>query len=204
MLLWQTLLLTAASYVLGSVPFSYLVARACGVDLRKVGSGNIGGANVWRSCGFGPFLAAVTLDVAKGAAMPLVAMYVLGITNPLSIILIGAGAILGHTFSIFMRFKGGKAVATSGGVLLAIFPQAVLCGLVAWIAAFAVTRISSVASLSAAATAGIVAAVMVALGQVPLAYAAFTWTAVALVLVLHRENIQRLMAGTENRFQRLR
>ena len=199
----ETLLLMAASYLLGSVPFSYLVARAWGVDLRKVGSGNIGGANVWRSCGFGPFLLAVLLDIAKGAALPLLAIHILGLSNPVAVILIGAAAILGHTFSVFMGFKGGKAVATSGGVLLAIFPLAVLFGLIAWAAAFAITRISSVGSLCAAAVAVIVAAVMGALGQVPLTYALFTCAAAALVFFLHRENIQRLLAGKENRFQKL-
>lgn len=192
-----------ASYLLGSVPFSYLVARACGVDLRTVGSGNIGGANVWRSCGFGPFLAAVLLDIAKGAAVPLLAIYTFHLPE-FAVIVIGLAAILGHTFSIFMKFKGGKAVATSGGVLLAIFPLVVLFSLIAWILAFTVTRISSVGSLTAAIIASLVAAVMLAMGQVPVAYATFTWIAAALVIVLHRENIQRLLAGTENRFQRLR
>ncbi len=120
----QTILLAVASYLLGSIPFSYLVARARGVDLRKVGSGNIGGANVWRTCGFGPFLVAVLLDIAKGTAMPLVAGYGLGL-NEWSVVLIGLAAILGHTRSIFMGFQGGKAVATSGGVLLATAPLVV-------------------------------------------------------------------------------
>lgn len=199
----QTSLLIVVSYLLGSVPFSYLVARACGVDLRTVGSGNIGGANVWRSCGFGPFLVAVLLDIAKGAIVPTLAIYTFHLPE-LAVIATGLAAILGHTFSIFMKFKGGKAVATSGGVLLAVFPQVVLFSLIAWVIAFAVTRISSVGSLTAALVACLVAAVMLAMGQVPLTYAAFTWIASALVIVLHRENIQRLLAGTENRFQRLR
>jgi acyl phosphate:glycerol-3-phosphate acyltransferase len=198
----QTVLLALGSYLIGSVPFSYLVARACGVDLRKVGSGNIGGANVWRSCGFGPFLIAVLLDIAKGAAMPLVAIYGFGLSD-LAVLLVGIGAVLGHTFSVFMRFKGGKAVATSGGVLLAVFPLVMLVGLVAWVVAFGITRISSVGSLSAAAVAMAFAAAMLALGQVPLAYATFTWLAAALIFFLHRENIQRLMQGKENRFQKL-
>lgn len=198
----QTILLTIASYLLGSVPFSYLVARACGVDLRTVGSGNIGGANVWRSCGFGPFLVAVLLDIAKGAALPLVAIHWFGL-NDLAVLLIGAAAILGHTFSIFMRFKGGKAVATSGGVLLAVFPLVVLVCLITWVIAFGITRMSSVGSLMAAVVAVAFAAIMLLLGQVPLAYAVFTCLAATLIIVLHRQNIQRLMQGKENRFQKL-
>lgn len=197
------LTLIVASYLLGSVPFSYLVARARGVDLRKVGSGNIGGANVWRSCGFRPFLVATTLDVLKGAALPLVAIYALSLP-PVTVILIGLTAVLGHTFSLFMGFKGGKAVATSGGVLLAIFPLGTLIGIVAWICAFALTRISSVGSLTAASVVMITALVMLALGRLDLAYVFFTCTAAVLIVYLHRENIQRLRAGTENRFQKLR
>jgi len=198
----QILLLTLASYLLGSVPFSYLVARAWGVDLRTVGSGNIGGANVWRSCGFGPFLLAVTLDIAKGAALPLLAIHWLGLSE-LAVILIGTAAILGHTFSIFMRFKGGKAVATSGGVLLAVFPLVVLVSALAWAIAFGVSRISSVGSLTAAAVAMAFAAAMLALGRLPITYGVFTWLAAALIIVLHRQNIQRLLQGKENRFQKL-
>ncbi len=198
----QTILLIIASYLLGSVPFSYLVARACGVDLRTVGSGNIGGANVWRSCGFGPFLVAVLLDIAKGAALPLVAIHWLGLSD-VAVLVIGAAAILGHTFSIFMRFKGGKAVATSGGVLLAVFPLVVLVCLITWVIAFGITRMSSVGSLMAAVVAVAFAGIMLLLGQVPLAYAVFTCLAALLIIVLHRQNIQRLIQGKENRFQKL-
>ncbi|MCG8349076.1 MAG: glycerol-3-phosphate 1-O-acyltransferase PlsY [Chloroflexales bacterium] len=196
-------LIIVASYLLGSIPFSYLVARARGVDLRKVGSGNIGGANVWRSCGFGAFLVAVALDILKGAALPLVVIYILSLP-PLVVILTGLAAVLGHTFSIFMGFKGGKAVATSGGVLLAVFPLGTLVGVIAWICAFALTRISSVGSLTAAGVVVPFALVMLVMGRLDLAYALFTCAVGILILYLHRANIQRLRAGTENRFQRLR
>jgi glycerol-3-phosphate acyltransferase PlsY len=198
----QTILLAIASYLLGSIPFSYLVARARGVDLRKVGSGNIGGANVWRNCGFGPFLVAVLLDIAKGTAMPLVAGYGLGL-NEWSVVLIGLAAILGHTRSIFMGFQGGKAVATSGGVLLATVPLVVGIALLGWVLAFLASRMASLASLVAALVAAVTAAVLLTLGQTAPAYAAFTWMAAALVFWLHRSNIERIMAGTERRFQKL-
>src|SRR5215207_912219 len=128
------LLLVAAllvgAYLSGSIPFSYLVARAKGVDLQKVGSGNIGGANVWRACGFGPFLVAAACDILKGMLPTLAALRLLP-GDPGAVILVGIAAILGHTFSLFLRFKGGKAVATSSGVLLAIFPLLIPIGLVA-------------------------------------------------------------------------
>jgi glycerol-3-phosphate acyltransferase PlsY len=193
--------LCALAYLAGSVPFSYLVARACGVDLRTVG--NIGGANVWRSCGFGPFVAAAALDLLKGMLPTLAALWLLA-GQPAAIVLVGLAAILGHTFPLFLNFRGGKAVATSGGVLLALFPLLMLLGVAAWALAFLITRISSVGSLTAAAVEIIAGTVFFLLGQLPLAYALFIWVIALFVVYLHRENIQRLLAGTENRFTRLR
>ena len=207
-----TAVLMALAYLFGSVPFSYLVARANGVDLRKVGSGNIGGANVWRSCGFGPFLLAAAGDILKGMLPPLAALNV-GAWAPLvglqidrlppgAVILVGVAAVLGHTFSLFLHFRGGKAVATSGGVLLAIFPLLILLGLFAWVIAFLITRISSVGSLTAAVVEMVAGTVLYLFGYLPLAYAIFIWGVVVFIIYLHRQNIQRLIAGTENRFSR--
>lgn len=189
-------------YLVGSIPFSFLVARLHGVDLRTVGSGNIGGANVWRTCGFGAFIVAVIGDVVKGALPALAALYLVQLPE-WGVILVGVAAILGHTFSIYLRFRGGKAVATSGGVLLAIVPVLIPIGIAAWLIAFLITRISSVASLTAAVVVLISATLVFVQGGLPLAYAAFVWVAVALIIYLHRTNIQRLIAGTENRFSRL-
>jgi glycerol-3-phosphate acyltransferase PlsY len=200
------LLLTAAlivaAYLVGSIPFSYLVARARGVDLRKVGSGNIGGANVWRSSGFGPFVVAALLDMSKGLLPALVAQRLLP-SLPFAVVAVGAAAIVGHSFPIYLGFKGGKAVATSAGVLIAIFPLAAAVGLAAWIVMFAITRMSSVGSLSAAAVVLVLGTVFYALGRLPLAYALFIWLIGGFVVYLHRANIQRLRAGTENRFGKL-
>ncbi|HEU4322835.1 MAG TPA: glycerol-3-phosphate 1-O-acyltransferase PlsY [Roseiflexaceae bacterium] len=197
----RTIALMAIAYLAGSIPFSFLVAKAWGVDLRTVGSGNIGGANVWRSCGFGAFLLAVAGDLGKGLLPTLAALHLAGL-RPVEVILVGLCSILGHTFPVFLNFRGGKAVATSGGVLLAVAPLLMLIGLVAWALAFAVVRISSVGSLTAAAAVAIAAGVLLATGQLDLAYALFVWAVVALIVYLHRENIQRLRAGTENRFVR--
>jgi glycerol-3-phosphate acyltransferase PlsY len=194
--------LMLAAYLIGSIPFSYLVARARGVDLHKVGSGNIGGANVWRACGFGPFLVAAACDILKGMLPTLAALQLLP-GHPGAVILVGVAAILGHTFSLFLRFKGGKAVATSGGVLLAVFPLLIPFGAVAWLLAFLITRMSSVSSLTAAVVELIIGTALFLMGQMPLAYAVFIWAMVVFIVYLHRENIQRLLAGTENRFSRL-
>lgn len=201
--IFHAVALVSLGYLLGSVPFSFLVARACGVDLRTVGSGNIGGANVWRSCGFVPFLVAAVCDIAKGLLPALLALRWAGLP-PAGVILVGLAAILGHTFPVFLSFKGGKAVATSGGVLLAVAPLLVAVGLAGWVIAFALSRISSVGSLTAAASVAVASAVMFGLGQLPLAYAVFVWAVVALIVYLHRANIQRLRDGTENRFARSR
>lgn len=198
----RTIAMTGLSYLLGSVPFSYLVARARGVDLRQVGSGNIGSSNVWRSCGFKPFLAALTCDLLKGAGLPYLAARKYRLP-PIAVILVGTGAMLGHTFPLFMRFKGGKAVATGAGVLLVIFPEALLLGASVWGGMLALTRISSVSSLSAV---GVVAATtLLRLHQQKISpvYAGFILAASAGIVYLHRSNIKRLVEGRENRFQKL-
>ena len=198
----QTIGLMALAYLVGSVPFSYLVARANGVDLQQVGSGNVGGANVWRSCGFGPFVIAAIGDVTKGILPTLIALHVAKL-SPAEVMLVGVAAILGHTFSIFLHFTGGKAVATSTGVLLAVFPVLIPFGVLAWLIAFLLTRMSSVGSLTAATVEFILATVLYVQGQLPLAYTIFIWAAGVFIVYLHRENIQRLLAGTENRFGKL-
>lgn len=195
--------LVIAAYLIGAVPFSYLVARARGVDLRTVGSGNIGGANVWRACGFGPFVIAAALDMLKGLLPTLAALWLLP-GDFGAIVLVGVAAILGHTFPIYLGFKGGKAVATSAGVLLGIFPLLLPFGVAAWALGFLITRMSSVGSLSAAAIEMIASVVFFLNGQMPLAYLLFVWVVAVLIVYLHRANIQRLRAGTENRFERLR
>jgi len=200
------LLLTAGlivgAYLIGAIPFSYLVARSRGIDLRNVGSGNVGGANVWRSSGFGPFVVAASLDILKGMLSTLVALWLLP-SHFFAIILVGVAAVLGHTFPVYLGFKGGKAVGTSTGVLLAIFPLLIPFGLAAWIIAFLITRMSSVGSLSAAAVVFFLGTLFYLTGRMPLAYALFVWVMAIFVVYLHRENIQRLRAGTENRFGKL-
>ena len=194
--------LIVAAYLIGAIPFSYLVARARGIDLRTVGSGNVGGANVWRSAGFGPFVVAASLDILKGMLPTLAALRLLP-SHFFAVILIGVAAILGHTFPVYLGFRGGKAVGTSAGVLLAIFPLLVPFGLAAWIIAFLITRMSSVGSLCAAAVIFCLGTFFYLSGRMPLAYAVFIWVMGVFVVYLHRENIQRLRAGTENRFGKL-
>lgn len=188
------LALLVAGYVLGSVPFGILIGRALfGVDPRTVGSGNIGTANSMRA--FGRVGAALVLlgDVAKGAIPTYVAVRLL--PDPWMIAAVGLAAVVGHNWSVFLRFTGGKGVATTLGVLIVLsFPGAVVFGAV-WIATAAISRYSSVASMLGSAA---VPVALYLLGS-PLPYAWYGIIAAALVVWRHAENLRRLAAGTELR-----
>lgn len=194
----------AISYLLGAVPFGFLIARARGVDIRTVGSGNIGATNVFRSVGKGWGILTFSCDLLKGfvAAFLIPRMVTpcggpsMGTVLP---VLCGVAAVAGHNWPIYLHFKGGKGVATSAGVVLGLAPAAVGVGLAAWIAVFLVTRYVSVASMLAAASAA-VAAWLIEGGQGKLIPAAMTVLAV-LTVIRHKGNIQRLARGTESRFE---
>ena len=188
-------LLVIAGYLAGSMPFGYWLVRLTkGVDIRTVGSGNIGATNVWRTYGLRYGLQVVILDMAKGFAPALAATLVDG---HLAGALAGAAAMLGHWRPLFLGFaKGGKMVATAGGAFLGAAPAVGGIGVGIWILVFLVTRYASVASMVAAASLPAVAA---GLGY-PWPVIAFGGAAAAAVIVLHRANIRRLLAGTESRF----
>jgi glycerol-3-phosphate acyltransferase PlsY len=189
-------LVVLGGYLLGSMPFGYwLVLLLKGEDIRTVGSGNIGATNVWRTYGKAYGIPIVVLDVAKGFVPALVGTAVAG---ELVGVLAGGAAMLGHWRPLFLGFqKGGKTVATAGGTFFGVAPLLGLAGLVAWVVVFLVTRYSSVASMTAAATLPVLAVV---LGE-PWPVVAFASVAAVAVLVLHRGNIARLRAGTESRFR---
>jgi glycerol-3-phosphate acyltransferase PlsY len=189
-------LVVLGGYLLGSMPFGYwLVLLLKGEDIRTVGSGNIGATNVWRTYGKAYGIPIVVLDVAKGFVPALVGTAVAG---ELVGVLGGGAAMLGHWRPLFLGFqKGGKTVATAGGTFFGVAPLLGLAGLVAWVVVFLVTRYSSVASMTAAATLPVLAVV---LGE-PWPVVAFASVAAVAVLVLHRGNIARLRAGTESRFR---
>jgi len=184
-----------AGYVAGSMPFGYWLVRvAKGVDIRAVGSGNIGASNVWRTFGRRYGLPVMLLDIAKGFAPALVATLVDG---HLAGAVAGAAAMLGHWRPLFLRFaKGGKMVATTGGAFLGVAPVVGGLGAGVWLVVFGLTRYASVASIAAAASLPILAAVL-----------GYGWPVIVFgggaavgVLVLHRANVRRLFAGTESRF----
>jgi acyl phosphate:glycerol-3-phosphate acyltransferase len=189
-------LVVLGGYLLGSMPFGYWLVRLFkGEDIRKVGSGNIGATNVWRTYGKAYGIPIVVLDVAKGFVPALVGTL---LVDELVGALAGGAAMLGHWRPLFLRFqKGGKTVATAGGTFFGIAPVVGLVGVAIWIAVFLISRYASLASL---ATAVAIPFVALALGE-PWPVVAFAAIAGVAVLVLHRGNIARLRAGTESRFR---
>ena len=190
--LWAAPLLSLVlGYLLGSIPFGVLLTRAAGAgDLRSIGSGNIGATNVLRTGRKG--LAAVTLilDGAKGAA----AIFIVHAVFPGHEHLAAAGALLGHLYPVWLRFRGGKGVATFFGIMLALHWQSAIFYAVTWLGVLALTRYSSLAGISASLVAPVAAA---ASGRFDLAlmYLGFA----LLIFWKHRGNLERLMSGTEPR-----
>lgn len=191
------------AYLLGSIPFGLLVARSRGVDIRSVGSRNIGATNVFRCVGKPWGILTFALDFLKGLAAAtlvpgLVARLLPGGEPQILALLGGSAAVIGHTWPVFAGFKGGKGVATGFGMLLAIAPAAVGIALAVWILTMAASRYVSLASVTAAAA----LAVLVWLPRFrayPPASAVITLLALG-VIVRHRGNLARLLRGTEARF----
>ena len=189
------ILLLAGAYLLGSIPTGLLLAKAAGVDIRATGSGNIGATNVYRTMGRSVGIATLVGDCLKGL-IPILAAKYLGMTE-IWVALAGLAAFLGHVYTVFLGFKGGKGVATALGVFLGLAPLAVLIVLGIFIAIVATTRYISLGSITAAAAMPPVVAFLD--GRPPLV--GVTVVIALLVIWKHRENIQRLRAGTENRFK---
>jgi len=187
----ENLLALALGYALGSIPFGLILTSLSGAgDLRSIGSGNIGATNVLRTGRKGIAAATLLLDLLKALAAVLIARAVW----PGHEALAALGAILGHCFPVWLRFKGGKGVATMMGASLALAWPIGLAYAVTWLGLLAITRISSLAGMTAAIVAPIAAWW---LGRTD--YALVLAAIAVLVLILHRGNIQRLLAGTEPR-----
>jgi acyl phosphate:glycerol-3-phosphate acyltransferase len=182
-------------YLLGSCPWGYWLVRLFrGEDIRQHGSGSIGASNVWRAYGRGLGIPVVVLDVLKGFVPGLVGVL---LVSHLCGILAGSAAMAGHARPLYLRFeKGGKMVATCGGVLFAVAPWVALSVGLFWLAVFAISRYTSVASVLAAIALPVVA---FAFGY-PVAVLVFTGLTGAAIVFLHRGNLRRLRSGTENRF----
>ena len=198
-----------SSYLLGSVPFGYLAGRLAGIDIRKVGSGNVGATNVVRVLGKRYGYPVFALDFLKGFGAVMIAMLMAPGRPPawnspeIFGILAAMSSVLGHLYPPWLKFEGGKGVATSAGALLALTPVATLIGVAIWIIVFWLTRYVSLASITAAVILPIVILVIGLHDQnngKSLAYASACVAAV--VIWRHRSNLSRLMHGTEPRFRK--
>ena len=194
----------AVGYLLGSVPFGLLVARLRGINIREHGSRNIGATNVWRVCGWKFGLPVFLLDALKGAGAVWLGGFLAGKLGGDAAWASIAGAmacILGHSFPVWLGFKGGKGVATSLGALVCMMPLACGVGFVVWILVFKISRYVSLASIVSA----VVLPAFAIFTQLThrgrgWPFTGFATLAGVLVILRHRANIQRLLAGTENRF----
>jgi glycerol-3-phosphate acyltransferase PlsY len=186
-----SLLWIGIGYLLGSIPFGLLLTRMIGIDIRQVGSGNIGTTNVLRTGNKGLAAATLLLDAGKGAAAVLLARHYGGLEAGM---LAGVAAFIGHCYPVWLKFRGGKGVATLLGVALAAVPLAGVAALVTWLAGALITRHSSVGGMASAVAAPLAA---YALGA---PHSAIALAVLAVILIWkHRDNIARLRAGTESR-----
>ena len=203
-MLLPLIMAAGAGYLLGAIPFGYLVARSKGVNIFEVGSKSPGATNVRRVLGSGPGNTVYVLDALKGAVAagwPLLvawqAVRLAGFPGTLGFVGL-AGALVGHSFSCFTRFKGGKGVATASGGLFVLMPYAALVSAAIWLAVFYATRYVSLASILAALCLPFLAYLFS--GGVLAIWV--TGVIGAFVVIRHRANIARLMSGTEKRFER--
>ena len=202
----SSLVVFVLSYLVGSIPWGFVIGRIKGLDIRSHGSGNIGATNVRRVLGRDWGLACLVLDFLKGLLPVLLIGAKLGVALSLAPesgrILAAAGAVAGHVWPVWLGFKGGKGVATTIGALLAVSWLAVLIGVATWLIVYYSTRYVSLASICAAVMlpVGHVIAALVCQAAVFTSSLGLLVLLAALIIVRHRSNIQRLRAGTEYRF----
>ncbi len=218
--------LLLAAFLCGSIPCGFFIARARGIDIRTKGSGNIGATNVWRVCGRGPGLLCFLLDFLKGLAPSLLAGALLNNIIPTRLatltdtaaaavwLAVALAAVLGHMFTPWLGFKGGKGISTGFGALIGVYPVftlAAIVALVAWLLALAITRMVGISSVLAAAALTIVVvgshvappSLHAALAHIPIyqrattVHACFAAALLLLIIYKHRANIARTLKGTE-------
>jgi len=198
-----------ASYLLGSIPFGYLAGRMAGMDIRNCGSGNVGATNVIRTLGKSYGYPVFALDFLKGLGAVkmsiLIATRMQSEWNPPEMfgIVAAISSVLGHSFPVWLGFKGGKGVATSAGALFGLAPVAALVGVAIWIVTFWLTRYVSVASIAAAAALPFVILITTWLSRTTGKLLFYSSVCLAVVVIWrHRSNLSRLIHGTEPRFNR--
>ena len=180
-------------YLFGSIPFALLLTRPLGIDLRTAGSRNVGAANVLRTAGVAPAVAVMLLDTLKGALAVLIARLMTG--NLIVVTTAGLAAIVGHVYPAWLHFRGGKGVAASAGVFAMLAPYATAIAALVFVGTIVVTRFISAGSIAGA----LALAVAAAAGHAPAPVVVGAVLAAILVVHRHRDNVSRLLAGTERR-----
>ncbi len=189
----EDVLVVSLGYLVGSVPFAFMLARRHGIDLRRVGSGNVGASNVLRTSGVRNAIAAMCLDGAKGFTAVVVAQRLT--VGDATAVAAGVASIIGHIYPVWLGFRGGKGVATAMGVFAVLAPVALGIASSAFVLAVWLTRYVSVGSLAGAVTLAVVAAA----SDVPTAVAVGAVVSALVIVHRHRANLARLLAGTERR-----
>ena len=198
--------MVAAAYLVGAIPFGFLIGKYYGIDIRKVGSCNIGATNVTRSVGKWQGKLCFLLDFLKGFG-PTFASTVLFPGNAWMALLVAAATILGHMFPVYLKFKGGKGVSTAAGVGLALAPYPLLLAFASWVVVFKISRFVSLASIFAAA---MLPVLVLLFGRVHIGNEiSLSWQIQLFFIIIgivavarHHANIKRLLEGTENRFEK--
>ena len=189
----EEIIAIALGYILGSIPFAFLLSRRRGIDLRLVGSGNVGAANVLRTSGVPTAVIAMCLDAMKGSVAVLIAQLLA--SGPAATVAAGFASVVGHIHPFWLGFRGGKGVATAAGVFTILAPAALAIASGVFVLAVWITRYISVGSLSAA----VALAAAAAFTDVPAVVAVGAAITAALIAHQHRGNLSRLLAGTERR-----
>jgi glycerol-3-phosphate acyltransferase PlsY len=187
----------AGSYLLGSIPSGLVLGKLKGVDVRQYGSGKTGTTNVLRTVGKKYAVIALVADVLKGVIAVLIGGYVIG--SPAGEMAAGLAAIAGHNWSVFIKFQGGRGVATSVGGVLPMEPLAAAAGIGVFVLVIALTRYVSLGSMMGTLGAVALVATLVAVDRVPVEYVIYVSVAFALIVIQHKANLTRLLSGTENR-----
>lgn len=207
MIVFEIGLLLACSYLFGSIPWGFIIGKLKGIDIRKQGSNNIGATNVTRLLGKPLGYTCFVLDFLKGFLPSYLMMFVItlpSLSHENGAILAILGTFFGHLFPIYLKFKGGKGVATGTGALLAISPIATVCGLIMWAIIFKATRYVSLASIVVSITVPVLTILFSLLNiyHVSVLLQFFVSMIGAVAIIKHRSNISRLINGTEYRFER--
>jgi glycerol-3-phosphate acyltransferase PlsY len=193
----QYALVIVVSYLLGSIPSGLVLGKLRGLDVRRYGSGNIGSTNVLRTVGIREGVLVLVADVLKGALAVVMGRYIIG--TPAGEMAGGLAAVAGHDWSIYIKFQGGRGVATAAGALLVMSPAVAGAGIGIFVVVVALTRYVSLGSMTAAVGAVATMGALTALGREPVEYLIYIGIAAALIVFQHRDNIARLLSGTESK-----